>query len=131
MDNQALIDRAAQTLRPHTDADGRRHGDVASAVLSEADTVHVGVCVDTFGWGLCAERSALAAMITAGHYRFEKIVAVWRHDETGELHAVAPCGICRNFMQQIDQGNLRAQVILPRGAVKTLAELVPHHDWPA
>ena len=100
-------------------------------MLSVDGIAYEGVCVDTPGWGLCAERSALAGMITSGEYRLQKVVAVWRSDKTGELHILPPCGICREFMRQIDGGNLDAEVILGLEVSRPLRELLPEHRWPA
>ena len=71
--------------------------------------------------GFCAEHAAIAAMITAGETRIEKIVAVYCEGN----RIVAPCGRCREFMYQIDSGNLETQVMLAKGVV-TLRELLPH-----
>lgn len=107
------------------------HGDVGAVVVSAQGHVFDGVCVDTPSWGLCAERSALAAMITAGEYRFQQVVAVWRNAGTGEIHVLPPCGVCREFMRQIDGGNLDAEVILGADRSLLLADLIPEHAWPA
>jgi hypothetical protein len=41
-----------------------------------------------------------------------------------------PLGRCRQFMRDVDEGNLEAHVILgPDRAVK-LAEVLPFHEWP-
>ena len=130
MTNDELIQSAEKVLNPYTTKDGRLHADVGAAVLSKNGTVYYGVCVDTTGWGLCAERSALAAMITSGEYQFEKIVAVWRDPKTNKLHALPPCGICREFARRIDESNMDALVILGRNSTVTLRELIPHHEWP-
>ena len=124
-----LIHKASDKLRPYTSS-GRLHADVAAAVLSTNGKVYYGVCVDTPGWGLCAERSALAAMITDGVYIFSSIVAVWRDDKTGKLHVLPPCGICRDFMQAIDKANLEASIILGKEELKPLKDLIPYHQWP-
>lgn len=128
--NAELIARASSVLRPVRVKD-RLFGDVGAAVLSEAGDVFTGVAVDTAGWGLCAERSALAAMITAGQYRIAKVVAVWKDETTGKLHLLPPCGICREFMRSIDKANLAAQVVTGRHRSVPLSELLPLHEWPA
>ena len=128
--NAELIARAAVVLNPVRVKD-RLFGDVGAAVLSEAGEVFTGVAVDTAGWGLCAERSALAAMITAGQYRIAKLVAVWKDEKTGKLHVLPPCGICREFMRSIDEANLAALVITGRERSVSLSELLPLHGWPA
>ncbi|KRA51435.1 cytidine deaminase family protein [Devosia sp. Root635] len=128
--SQMLIERAAALLKPYTTSAGRLFGDVGAALVSGSGTVFEGVCVDTPTWGLCAERSAIAAMITAGEYRIEQIVAVWRDAGTGALH-LPPCGHCREFMRQVDDGNLATAVILGPDRSVSLAELLPAHAWPA
>ncbi|KKB06793.1 hypothetical protein VE25_21030 [Devosia geojensis] len=127
---RSLIGRAAAVLRPHRTRQGRLLGDVGAAVLSADGNIYTGVCVDTPSWGLCAERSALAAMIGRGEYRIDKVVAVWRNEETGRLHVLAPCGVCREFMRQIDDDNLEADVILGGTETRKLRELLPAHAWP-
>ena len=130
MTNEELIQTAEKVLNPVT-KDGRLHGDVGAAVLGKNGKVYVGTCVDTPSWGLCAERSAFAAMITDGEYKFDKVVAVWKDDKTGKLHVLPPCGVCREFMRQIDQENLESKVILGKTDVKKLKELIPNYEWPA
>jgi cytidine deaminase len=130
MENKELINRAAKLIRRHHTGDGRLHGDVGAVVLSSNGQIHEGVCVDTASWGLCAERSAIAAMITSGEYRIRKVVAVWQNDQTGELHVLPPCGVCREFMRQIDGGNLDAEIVLGLAASRPLRELIPEHAWP-
>ena len=130
MTNEELIQTAEKVLNP-LNKDGRLHGDVGAAVLGKNGKVYTGVCVDTPSWGLCAERSAFATMITDGEYKFDKVVAVWRDDKTGKLHVLPPCGVCREFMRQIDQGNLESEVILGKTDVKKLKELIPYYEWPA
>ncbi|NBD73743.1 cytidine deaminase [Patescibacteria group bacterium] len=130
MNNDELIQVADDVLHRYTDPHGRLHGDVGAAVLGKNGKVYRGVCVDTSGWGLCAERSALAAMITDQEYTFQKIVAVWRDDKTGELHVLPPCGHCRQFMRNISEENMDAEVLLGRNAFELLKDLIPYHEWP-
>ena len=111
--NEELIESAQAILKPHA-VDGRLLGDVASTLITDRGTPYSGVCIDTAsGTGFCAEHSAIAAMVTAGEYRIAKIVAVWR-DEEGALHVLAPCGRCREFIQQIDPANIDTEVVLLR-----------------
>ena len=130
MTNEELIQTAEKVLNP-LNKDGRLHGDVGAAVLGKNGKVYTGLCVDTPSWGLCGERGAFATMITDGEYKFDKVVAVWRDDKTGKLHVLPPCGVCREFMRQIDQGNLESEVILGKTDVKKLKELIPYYEWPA
>lgn len=129
MTDAALIAIAAGVLRPRV-VNGRLLGDVGAALMSEAGRVYTGVSVDTPGWGLCAERSAMAAMITAGETRVKRLVAVWRDPKTGALHVLPPCGVCREFLRGVDEGNLGCSVILGRDKAVLLRELLPFWEWP-
>src|SRR5689334_24886180 len=105
MTNDELIKLAARAINPHTTPDGRLHGDVGAALISGDGRIFVGTCVDTPSWGICAERSAIATMITAGEYKITKVVGVWRN-QNSKLYVLPPCGICRQFMKQLDPANL-------------------------
>jgi cytidine deaminase len=131
MTNDELITSAARVLKPRTTAEGRLFGDVAATLLTDRGNAYSGVCIDTgSGTGFCAEHSAVAAMVTAGEYRIAKIVAVWRDERGGELCVVPPCGRCREFIRQVDEANLEADVVLGRDNVRKLKELLPYHAWP-
>ena len=124
-----LIEAAKAGLRPHRVGD-RLFGDVCAVLLTDAGNRFAGVSIDTgSGTGFCAEHSAIAAMVTAGEYRIATIVAVWR-DEQGRLYVLPPCGRCREFMRQVDSGNLDAQVLLGGSRSALLRDLLPEHGWP-
>lgn len=124
-----LIDAAAARLNPHRVGD-RYFGTVASILVTDIGHTYAGVCIDTgSGTGFCAEHAAIAAMVTAGEYRIARIVAVWR-DDSGSLYVVPPCGRCREFIRQVDPGNLDTQVILGVERSSLVRELLPEHVWP-
>jgi cytidine deaminase len=129
MTNEQLIDAAVGVLDPKMIGD-RLFADVGCALASEDGNLYRGVCIDTAsGTGFCAEHSAIAAMVTAGEFRIEKIVAVWKHDD-GTLYVLPPFGRCREFMRQIDEGNLDTLVILGKDETSKLKELLPRSEWP-
>jgi len=70
---------------------------VGASVLTEGGRVFTGCNVEnaTFGATLCAERSAVAAMVTAG-FRAPLACAV----VTGAAPPAAPCGICRQVLAE-------------------------------
>jgi cytidine deaminase len=127
MTNKELITRAASVIRTRKTKDAL-FGDVGSAVLSESGKVYVGICAGVPANGVCAERVALGSMITAGEYKFKRIVATWK-DEEGAVFVIPPCGNCRQFMQEIDEENLSAEVILDMDKAVSLKELLPYYDW--
>jgi cytidine deaminase len=125
-----LIERAATVVHAQR-VGGRLFGDVGCALRSDLGNIYLGVCIDTAsGTGFCAEHSAIAAMVTGGETRIDTIVAVWK-DDHGTAHVLPPCGRCREFMRQVNEDNLEADVILATGRVLKLRELLPYHEWPA
>ncbi len=121
MDFEELTKIAKDTLNPRELEEGSCAGSVAAALVTDRGNVYLGVCIDTpCSMGFCAEHAAIAAMVTAGESRIDKIVAVC--DGAG---IVAPCGRCREFMYQIHHGNLETQIQL-NNKVATLRELLPH-----
>ena len=110
----------SRTISPFIDAGG-----VAAAVLTKAGNIYVGVCIDTAAsLGMCAERNAIANMITNGESRIDKVVAVMRDGRVGP-----PCGACREFMMQLDKDSGEIEILLDLETEKVvkLKELVP--DW--
>jgi cytidine deaminase len=126
--NEALIDKATAVVNAKK-VGSYLVGDVGAALVTDTGNIYLGVCMDmTSGIGFCAEASAIAAMVTAGEYRIAKIVAVWKNEQ-GLPHVLPPCGRCREFIKQIDPGNLATEVIVKPDKVLTLADLLPYHDW--
>jgi cytidine deaminase len=127
MTNEELIERAKSVVNPTKVGDGHI-GDVGCALVTDRGNVYLGVCIDVgSGIGFCAEHSAIAAMVTAGEYRIKKIVAVWQDGE--DTYILSPCGRCREFIRQVDEGNVETDVILDHDRVVQLIELLPYSDW--
>ena len=125
-----MIDSAASVLNPRRVGD-RLFGDVGCCLVTSSGNPFLGVCIDTgSGTGFCAEHAAIAAMVTAGEFRIDRIVAVWR-DGSGPLWVLPPCGRCREFIRQMDPGNLDTEVLLGRDRSAPLRDLLPEHGWPS
>ena len=100
-------------------------GGVAAAILSQKGNIYVGVCIDTASsLGMCAERNAIANMITNGENQIDKVVAVMPDGKVG-----SPCGACREMMMQLHKDSGEIEILLDLETEKTvkLKELVP--DW--
>lgn len=100
-------------------------GGVAAAILTKQGNIYVGVCIDTASTlGMCAERNAMASMITHGETQIDKVVAVMPDGRVG-----SPCGACREFMMQLHQDSGDIEILLDLEQKKTvrLKELIP--DW--
>lgn len=109
-----------RTISPFIEAGG-----VAAALLTKNGNIYVGVCIDTAcSLGMCAERNAIANMITNGESQIEKIVAVMSDGSVG-----SPCGACREYMMQLDKDSGNIEILLDLEMQKTikLKELVP--EW--
>lgn len=118
--NTAIRVQNSRTISPFIEAGG-----VAAAILTKAGNIYVGVCIDTASHlGMCAERNAIANMITNGESPIDKVVAVMPDGKVG-----SPCGACREYMMQLDKGSGDIEILLDLETQKTvrLRELIP--DW--
>ena len=118
--NEARKVQNDRTVSPFIDAGG-----VAAALLSAGGNIYVGVCIDTASTlGMCAERSAISAMLTHGESKIEKVVAVMPDGNVG-----SPCGACREFMMQLDKDSGNIEILLDKDTKNTvfLRDLLP--DW--
>ena len=128
--NEDLIEQARAVVSSRKLAGDNTAGDVGAALVTHLGNIYRGVCIDTgSGMGFCAEHAAVAAMVTARESSIAKVVAVWL-DKDGTLFVLPPCGRCREFMSQIDESNLDAEVVLGRVKTARLRELLPSHEWP-
>lgn len=100
-------------------------GGVAAAILTRKGNIYVGVCIDmACTLGMCAERNAIANMITNGESQIDKVVAVMEDGSVG-----SPCGACREYMMQLDKDSGEIEILIDLEELKTakLKELIP--DW--
>ena len=120
-----LYDRARAVQNGRVVSPFVEAGSVAAAILSETGSIYVGVCIDTASsLGMCAERSAIAAMLTAGEHHIKKVVAIMPNGRLG-----SPCGACRELMMQLHPDSASIQILLDLETERTvtLGELMP--DW--
>ena len=117
---KAIEVQNGRVISPFVDAGG-----VAAAILTKAGNIYVGVCIDTCSsLGMCAERNAIANMITHGESEIDKVVAVMTDGKVG-----SPCGACREFMMQLSKGSCDIEILTDKDTYSyvTLGELMP--DW--
>ena len=118
--NAAVKVQNSRTISPFIDAGG-----VVAAILTKHGNITVGVCIDTASTlGMCAERNAIANMITNGESQIDKVVAVMPDGRVG-----SPCGACREYMMQLDKDSGEIEILLDLDNQKTvkLKDLIP--DW--
>lgn len=72
---------------------------VSSALLTDTGRVYLGVNVENSSYGLtiCAERSAITSMVTAGDRRPIAIAIV-----TDLENPIPPCGACRQVLAEFN-----------------------------
>lgn len=98
-------------------------GRVAAALVTAKGNVYTGICIDLVcSLGSCAEYSAIAEMLKARESEIHTIVSVCGS------RIVPPCGRCRELMRQVSDANARTRIIVARGRMATLSELLPF-EW--
>ncbi len=120
-----LYDIAKAKLNPREISPFIEAGGVAAAILTDKGNIYTGVCIDTAcSLGMCAERNAIANMITNGESKIVKLVCVMSDGSVG-----SPCGACREYLMQLDKDsrNMEILVNLEENKVVRLSEIVP--DW--
>jgi cytidine deaminase len=99
---------------------------VGAALITESGAVFTGCNVEnaTYGATICAERSAICAMVAAGETAPMAIAVA-----TGGAHPGSPCGICRQVLREFARDMPIALVAERGGHVArrdtTLAALLP------
>lgn len=100
-------------------------GQVSAVILTKNHNLYTGVCIDTASsLGMCAERNAIANMITNGESEITKLVCV---DSKGNVGS--PCGACREFLMQLSKKSKDIEILKNIDTKETipLSELIP--DW--
>jgi cytidine deaminase len=125
MKNDDALIEAAKLVRARAHAP-YSHYHVGAAVLDENGRVHSGCNVENAAYpeGICAETSAIAAMVAAGGTRIVAIAAVGGHDD---LEACTPCGGCRQRIAEFADGNTRIIVLNDQGRPQsfTMEQILP------
>lgn len=99
-------------------------GSVGSAILTKNHHIYTGVCIDTASsLGMCAERNAIANMITNGENEMVKLVCI---DSKGNIGY--PCGACREYLMQLSKDSKNIEILKnidTKESIK-LEELIPN-----
>ena len=101
-------------------------GSVSAALMTGKGNIYTGVCIDTAcGLGMCAERSAIAAMLSAGEHEITRILCIMPDGRTGG----SPCGACREFMMQLSPRSKEIEILTSLETFSTvkLGDVMP--DW--
>lgn len=117
---EKLYELAKSKLNPQVLSKNTEVGKVACALETKDGNVYTGINIDTAcSMGFCAEANAIGSMVTNNESIIKKIVAV-----SANHGIIPPCGRCREFMIQINNENLEAEILLSDGVYK-LQDLLP------
>ena len=123
---QKLYDAAKAVQKPRKISDYVTCGEVSAAIMSKSGNIYTGVCVDTCSTlGICAERSAIFAMLAAGEQEIDRVLAILPDGTSG-----APCGACRELMVQLMPENYHGIEIMmdtETGRTVRLGDITP--EW--
>ena len=115
--------QAAAAARANAHAPYSRFA-VGAALRSEDGRIHAGANVENAAYpeGLCAEASAIAAMVTAGGRRIAEMVVL-----ADGPPLCAPCGGCRQRIREFATPETVIHLSTPSGVQRsvTLGELLP------
>ena len=102
------------------------HFHVGAALLAKNGTYYTGCNIENAAYGstMCAERNAIANMITNGENEIIKLVCV---DSKGNVGS--PCGACREYMMQLSKNSKDIEILknIDTKEIVKLEELIP--DW--
>ena len=121
MNDNELIRRAAEfRSRAYAPYSGFA---VGAALLAASGRVYGGVNVENASYpvGICAERAAVAAAITAGEHDFEALAVI-----ADSPAPCAPCGMCRQMLMEFPLKRIILANTAGATRVLTPAELLPH-----
>ena len=119
-----MYEKAKEVLQERQISKFIEAGSVAAAIKTVTGNIYVGVCFDTScSLGMCAERNAIANMITHKDNKIEKVLVI-----TTNGRVLFPCGSCRELMMQLDESAAQIEILMSYPKVKTilLNELLPN-----
>jgi len=98
---------------------------VGASILSSNNNYYVGSSIEnpSFSQTLCAEASAIAAMVTAGERKIKTILVVG-----GDDNLCFPCGGCRQKIKEFSYDETKIYVVngLDQYKIFSIDELLPN-----
>ncbi|GIW64351.1 MAG: cytidine deaminase [Patescibacteria group bacterium] len=95
--DQNLVNEAEKILKNAYDPYSQFY--VGCSLLTKKGNIYRGVNINTCAYGgICAERSAISQMVTAGEYNIKKIAIISKSDYFKVKIHSGPCGICRQLL---------------------------------
>ncbi len=120
---EELYDKALDVRNPREVSGMISAGAVSAVILTKAHKIYTGVCIDTASsLGMCAERNAIANMLTNQDNEVKKLVCINSKGDVG-----LPCGACREFLMQLSKDSTDIEILkdINTKEVIKLKELMP------
>nr|WP_210302346.1 cytidine deaminase [Rhodoblastus sphagnicola] len=106
---------------------------VGAALRTSSGAIFAGANVENAAYplGVCAETSAIAAMIAGGGREIAEILVLGPRTASGKGR-IAPCGACRQRISEFANGSVLVYLADERGECSRhlLSELLPHAFGP-
>ncbi|MBA3537290.1 MAG: cytidine deaminase [Tatlockia sp.] len=121
---ESMYTAAYKVLMPRQISPFINAGAVSCALVTTNGNLYLGVCIDTAcTLGICAERNAIATMITQGEHQIVKLLCM---DSMGNI--LSPCGACREYLMQLDLNHKNMEILqnFSKRTVITLEQLIPN-----
>lgn len=125
MEFQELIAEAKKVVGTRVLFKNVQCGMVAASLLTSQGNLYTGICIDMYcSTGYCAERQAAGEMLKNKEAEVVKMVAI-----NDQAKVIPPCGVCREFISQINPQNSECEILLDdKGTILKLKELL-NFDW--
>ncbi len=102
---------------------------VGAAIRGQSGAVFSGCNVENAAYptGVCAEASAISAMVLAGELRISEILVI-----SNGLQPITPCGACRQRIHEFSSANTKVHSAGANGVNMSsgIGELLPHAFGP-
>ena len=120
----AALDARSRAYAPYS------HFYVGAALLCKDGSIFCGVNIENASYpaGICAERSAFCAALSAGQRQFSALAIAGGKEDPPETDC-PPCGICRQFISEFCGADFPILLVRSEKDYRryTLGELLPEH----
>ncbi len=103
------------------------HHKVGAALLCKDGTVFKGCNVENAGYTPtnCAERTAVFKAVSEGYTEFEAIAVVGGMDNLKDLPVCAPCGVCRQVLNEFCEPDTFKVILAAVNNIEDLTNISP------
>ena len=122
----ARLKKAALDVAGSRTLDNASAGSISCAILTDKGNIYTGISVNTVAMNICAEQSAVFAMVAACESHIEKVISV---SSRGTI--CPPCEKCRQLMLSISAENAKAEIMMGENQIAVLSDLIHYNNGKA